>query len=258
MAYKLQFKTPPGTKKTGINAPVFNSKFAGLSIFPNSDAGYFNARKLPKLDAPVVVMVKKVTQATGNVVAEESGKFWIELNTPKRKSWVRSDVASWMGKESSKKQQAKGKVNEQATKEDYRADLRQRPIKFLATTRQVNIRSLPGLNGSVVEVATLGTFRKEVGTATGKIKTETASGKTWIELDRGAGKTGWVRSDVVHWKGAKTQGEIVKDETKKVVEPITDGISNFFSNIKNAVLLVGGFLIAKETGLLNKINKGGR
>lgn len=246
--YSIGARTPAAAPK---RLGTYNATFAGISVFPFKSPGFFNARKSPALKGIIHLKVQRVTRATGYIVTQSDGKFWLELDTPGGKSWARSDVMTWSGKKTSKEQKANGGKNVGPTKKEVRKDLLNRPVNFLSTVKQVNIRSGPGLSFSVLTVATLSPIKRTIGTTTGNVYLEGKS--TWLEImEFGKRGLGYVRSDGVHWKGSKTRGEIVEDE---VIKPVLDFGSDLFGTLKTVLFLGVGVYAASKGGLFDSKSK---
>ncbi len=117
----------------------------------------------------------------------------------------------------------------------FKPEFKGKPVNFLATEPKVNLRSSPAVapNNLVATVPRLVASLGKLGNMTGTIETVPGQKYFWIRLDLSsevlayfavtfrlnAPKQAWVRSDVVHWKGAKS---IVKRAAEKAVEPVKE------------------------------------
>jgi hypothetical protein len=117
----------------------------------------------------------------------------------------------------------------------FKPELKGNPINFLSGVNKVNLRSSPAVadKNLIASVPRWFASLGKLGEATGTIETVKGKNHFWIRIEVStevklwyaasfnfAGpKYAWVRSDVVHWKGAKG---IVKRSAEKVVEPVRE------------------------------------
>ncbi len=246
--YYVLDPTKSGPTQKGKPAPVppggvANNQFAGITIAPMANPGFFNARREPNLNSQVAIQVKKGTRATGIIVPEGS-RFWIQLDTPAGIAYVRSDVASWPGKKNSKTPTATGGKESGEAVKKWRPDLKDRPVGWLAAAPTVNVRKGPSVSAEVLRVATNPGFGyQRLGSLTGQT---VEVGKTlWLEVEQ-RGQVGWVRSDVVWWKGSRTITERVVEPVKEAAKDVAEATKSAFNWVTNAALIVGGgYLLIK-------------
>lgn len=117
----------------------------------------------------------------------------------------------------------------------FKKELVGKPINFLSTVKEVNLRSSPAVaeKNLVASVPRWFVSLGKLGEATGTIETVPGKNHFWIRIDLStevkawfavtfkfnAPGQAWVRSDVVHWKGAKS---IVRRTAEKAVEPVKE------------------------------------